>query len=98
MGVFVALVELPCTGAVYLAILSLLSLSGVTGSAISFLLLYNIIFVLPLILIVFLVYQGANTDFLEDLRKKHRHLMRAVIGLTLLGLGGWMIWFAQNQS
>lgn len=98
LGVFVALVELPCTGAVYLAILSLLALSGVNGLSIFFLLLYNFIFVLPLIIIVFLVSQGTNTEFLESFRKKHRGLARAVIGLTLLSMGIWMVWYAQNIS
>src|SRR3989344_233006 len=45
LGVFVALVELPCTGAVYLAILSMMALSGITTLNIELLLLYNIIFV-----------------------------------------------------
>lgn len=94
LGVFVALVELPCTGAVYLAILSLISLAGVSFSAIALIVLYNIIFVLPLIAILFLVYKGAELDKLELWRVKYRRLMRLAIGLTLIGLGGWMIWFA----
>lgn len=94
LGIFVALVELPCTGAVYLAILSILSLSGITFSALTFLILYNLIFVAPLIVILFLVYKGSSTVELEAWRKRHRHLMRLIIGLMLVGLGAWMIWFA----
>lgn len=94
LGVFVALVELPCTGAVYLAILSLLALAGVTTSALGLLIFYNFIFVLPLIIILLFVYKGISSEQLEAWRQKHRGLMRAVIGLTLLGLGSWMIWFA----
>lgn len=94
LGVFVALVELPCTGVVYLAILSILSLSGVSTSGVLLLVFYNIIFVTPLLIILFLFYKGANAQALEEWRKKHRGLMRAIIGLTLIGLGGWMVWFA----
>lgn len=94
LGVFVALVELPCTGAVYLAILSMLSLIGITGSSVVLLILYNIIFVLPLVFILYLFTKGAEADTLEKWRKKHRHLMRALIGLFLISLGAWMIWFA----
>lgn len=94
LGVFVALVELPCTGAVYLAVLSLMSLAGVSPGSIALLVLYNFIFVLPLIIILLSVYRGTTSDQLESWRKKHRKLMRAVIGLTLIGLGSWMIWFA----
>lgn len=94
LGVFVAIVELPCTGAVYLAILSLISLAGVSISSIVLLFLYNIIFVLPLIVILILFYRGAEADVIEKWRRKHRGLMRGAIGLTLIGLGAWMIWFA----
>lgn len=94
LGTFVALVELPCTGAVYLAILSILSLAGISTLSISLLVLYNIIFILPLMAILFIVYRGAETEAIEEWRKKHRKLMRLIIGITLIALGGWMIWFA----
>ena len=94
LGVFVALVELPCTGAVYLAVLSLLTLSGASMSSVTALLLYNFIFVLPLIVILFIISYGADADIVEAWRRKHRKLMRAVIGLTLIGLGAWMVWYA----
>jgi len=91
LGVFVALVELPCTGAVYLAILSVMSLSGVNATSIGWLIAYNIIFVLPLILILFAFYGGLSAEKIEVWRKKNRHIMRLAIGLILLFLGGWMI-------
>lgn len=97
LGTFVALVELPCTGAVYLAVLSILSLSGAAftaATAVSLLGLYNLIFVAPLVVILYLFYRGADSEKIEAWRRKHRHLMRALIGLMLIGLGVWMIWFA----
>ncbi|MEM3127127.1 MAG: GAP family protein [Candidatus Woesearchaeota archaeon] len=91
LGVFVALVELPCTGAVYLAVLALMSLSGVTIGHIWFLVLYNLIFVLPLIIILFAVYKGTSTEKFEHWRQKHKRAMRLITGLTLIILGLWMI-------
>ena len=91
LGVFVALVELPCTGAVYLAVLSLMSLSGLTISNFTFLLIYNFLFVLPLIVILFLVVNGMSTNKFNEWRKKNRALMRLLIGLLLIGLGSWML-------
>ncbi len=91
LGVFVALVELPCTGAVYLAILSLMSLAGISGATVFWLIAYNIIFVLPLIVILFAFYRGVSGERLEEIRKKHRKLMRGAIGTLLLFLGAWMI-------
>lgn len=94
MGVFVALVELPCTGAVYLAVLSIMALTGVTLLNIEYLLFYNLIFVAPLIFIVLAFVMGASTEKFEQLRKAHRGLMRLIIGLVLVGLGLWMIYTA----
>ncbi len=93
LGIFVALVELPCTGAVYIAILSLMSLAGVTASNVLLLILYNIIFVLPLAAILIAVIQGISTHKFEQWRQKYKGLMRLIIGLTLVGLGIWMISF-----
>ncbi len=93
LGIFVALVELPCTGAVYVAILSLMSLAGVTIDNVLLLVLYNIIFVLPLAAILVAVIQGTSTNKFEKWRQKYKGLMRLIIGLTLVGLGIWMISF-----
>lgn len=91
LGIFVVFVELPCTGAPYLAILGMLS-AGEYAAGIPLLMLYNLIFILPLIVIVGLVYTGKTSKALEKWRKKHRGLMRLVIGLILVSLGVYMIW------
>ncbi|PIN76178.1 hypothetical protein COV18_00590 [Candidatus Woesearchaeota archaeon CG10_big_fil_rev_8_21_14_0_10_37_12] len=94
LGVFVALVELPCTGAVYLAVLTLMASSGVSMSNLSLLVLYNFIFVLPLGVIVALFYKGVTAHKFEQWRLKNRSLMRLLAGLLLIGLALWMIWYA----
>ena len=91
LGVFVALVELPCTGAVYLAVLALMSFTGITVSNILFLVIYNVIFVIPLVVILLLVYRQSSTVKFERWRQKHKALMRLATGLVLLALGLWMI-------
>lgn len=92
LGVFVALVELPCTGAVYLAILALMSAAGVTLSNVEFLLIYNVIFVLPLLAILLSVAYGADLKSFKSWREEHKGLMRLLIGLLLLFMGAWMIY------
>ena len=91
LGMFVALVELPCTGAVYLAILSMMALSGFTPTIIFWLIIYNLVFILPLVVILIAFNAGMTHDRMEAWRKKHRKVMRLSIGLVLLLLGGWMI-------
>ena len=98
LGVFVALVELPCTGAVYLAVLALMSLAGVTTHNIILLIIYNLIFVLPLVVILFFVTKGVHWSKLERWRNKHKGLMRLAIGLLLLALAGWMIYYTLGVS
>jgi len=91
LGVFVVLVELPCTGAPYLAILAILS-TGNIAQGIPLLLLYNFIFILPLFVIIGVAYFGKSSKALETWRKKHRGFMRLSVGLFLVALGGYMIY------
>src|SRR3989344_4217793 len=65
LGVFVALVELPCTGAVYLGVLALVSIAGLTANNVFLLILYNFLFVLPLVIILFLIHRGGQTEKFE---------------------------------
>jgi len=91
LGVFVVFVELPCTGAPYIAVLGLLT-AGQYNQGIPLLLFYNLIFILPLFVIISLVYFGKTSRMLEKWRKKHRAMMRLSVGLFLLALGAYMVW------
>jgi len=92
LGFLVAAFELPCTGGIYLAILGLLSENTDKVLGIFYLLLYNLIFILPLIIIVILVVGGTKkTIELEQWRLKKRKWMRLAMGLTMLTLGILML-------
>jgi cytochrome c biogenesis protein CcdA len=90
LGVFVVLVELPCTGAPYFAVLALLA-QGAYTTAIPYLLLYNFVFVLPLLVIILIAFFGRG-EAIEEWRMRHRGLMRLGIGLFLIALGAYMIY------
>jgi len=87
LGFLVSMFELPCTGGVYLAILGLLSKSVSQASAVVLLLLYNIIFILPLIVLMFLVYFGYSAKGLESWRLKKRNYMKLFSGIFMILLG-----------
>lgn len=91
LGIFVVLVELPCTGAPYFAVLALLA-QGSYAVAVPYLLIYNFVFVLPLLVVVAIAYFGTASEKLEEWRQKHRGLMRLVIGIFLIVLGIYMIY------
>jgi cytochrome c biogenesis protein CcdA len=91
LGIFVALVELPCTGGPYLAILTVIANQGVNLAAYGLMALYNLIFVGPLIFIVVAAYLG--TYKIEDMKEwKHmnRPRMRMAAGLLMVTLG-WVL-------
>ncbi len=91
LGIFVVLVELPCTGAPYLAVLAILG-AGNYAQGIPLLLLYNFIFILPLFVIIGIAYFGKSSRILEAWRKEHRGGMRLAIGLFLIALGIFMLY------
>ena len=91
MGTLVALVELPCTGGIYLAILSLIANSGMKG--VVYLVIYNFIFVLPLILISYFVYRGAKVEVVNGWVQRNKRFMRLAAGIVMLGLAGSLLGF-----
>lgn len=96
LGAFVSAVELPCTGAPYLAIITLLS-QNFDFNAFLLLVLYNIIFVLPLIIILLLVACGIKLQKIQRWKQLNKSYMRLLIGLLLIGLG-WMLMLIANGT
>ena len=91
LGFFVTLVELPCTGAPYFAILALIG-KGNYNEGLPLLLLYNLVFIIPLFFIIGLAYFGKSSKNLEKWRKKNRGKMRLALGLFLIVLGLYMLY------
>ena len=96
LGAFVSAVELPCTGAPYLAIITLLSLNF-DFIAFLLLILYNIIFVAPLIIILLLVASGVKLHEIKRWKQTNRSSMRLYIGLLLIALG-WLLMLIANGT
>ncbi len=96
LGAFIAGVELPCTGAPYLAIITVLSLNF-NMSAFFLLLLYNVIFVLPLVIILLLVAGGTKISAIQNWKQANKGYMRLGIGLMLIGLG-WLLILIANGT
>lgn len=89
LGAFVAGVELPCTGAPYLAIITVLRVDF-NLTAFALMVLYNIIFVAPLIIILALVAGGAKISTVQKWKEESKGVMRLGIGLLLVALG-WIL-------
>ncbi len=87
LGFIVAAVELPCTGGMYLAILTLMSQTISRNTAIIYLLFYNFIFVLPLIIITLFFIKGFEAETLQSWLEKHKKKSRLIMGLVLIMVG-----------
>ena len=87
LGVLVGMFELPCTGGIYLAILSLLSNRMSIIDGIPYLLVYNLFFVLPMIVILAVVAFGIPVERLDQLRTEKRAVIRLLMGLVMILLG-----------
>jgi len=88
IGFVVCLFELPCTGGPYLVILGLLAEKTTILSAIPSLLLYNLVFVLPLLIITFAIYFGySNVSKATEWKDKNLRILHLVAGIIMLALG-----------
>ncbi|MBI2676170.1 MAG: GAP family protein [Candidatus Aenigmarchaeota archaeon] len=96
LGAFVALVELPCTGGPYLAVITVLK-ESFNFNAVLLLAYYNVIFVLPLIIILLMVYTGTKVQYLKKWKQQNRGYMRLLTGLLLIHLG-WLLMLIANGT
>jgi len=96
LGAFVAAVELPCTGGPYLAITTLLAKLGFSWKIFWLLVVYNFIFVLPLLVILGIVYFGINPNKVKKWKNTQKKWMRLFMGLVMLALGVLLILWANG--
>ena len=96
LGAFVAAVELPCTGAPYLAILTILRIDF-TICAFGMMVHYNIIFVMPLIIILIMVASGTKISVVSKWKEDSKGNMRLAMGLMFVALG-WILILIANGT
>ncbi len=89
LGILVTLVELPCTGGIYLGILSLMSVNQIHG--LGYLVLYNLIFILPLVVITFLIYKGEKIEGIKAWVENNKRWMRLFAGLIMIFLALYLL-------
>jgi cytochrome c biogenesis protein CcdA len=88
MGFVVCLFELPCTGGPYIVILGLLAQKTTQIAAIPILLFYNLVFILPLLVITFLVFRGFTTiESADRWKEKHTRKLHLIAGIVMIALG-----------
>ncbi|HRZ66679.1 MAG TPA: hypothetical protein P5521_00945 [Candidatus Omnitrophota bacterium] len=72
LGFLIALLEFPCTGQSYLPVVfALRNVPEMKARAVTYLLLYNLMFIIPLITVFILAYKGTSSGVLIGLMQKH---------------------------
>jgi cytochrome c-type biogenesis protein len=88
LGALISLCTVPCSGAVYIAIISLLALQESFALSYSYLLLYNVMFILPLVVILLAASSRPGLNRMARWNLHHRDSIKLGLGggVVLLGL------------
>jgi hypothetical protein len=88
VGFIVSLIEAVCTGQVYIpTIVLIMKEPALRLKAWAFLLLYNVMFILPLLAVFAFVAAGQKSDKINNLFKKNLGIAKVLLSVVFLGLG-----------
>ncbi|QRN83472.1 hypothetical protein JR338_01580 [Chloroflexota bacterium] len=91
-GLLVSLLELACTGQVYLpTIIFVSSIPELRLQAILYLVIYNLLFILPLVVIFVLVYFGTTSKDLTKFLQERAALVKFLMAFVFIALGSWLL-------
>lgn len=95
LGILAGILGFTCTGGIYISILGVMGKDMSVSAGLGWLVLYNLIFVLPLIIITLLAAYGISPERADHLRTRHKRALRALIAFILIALGaiillGWI--------
>ena len=86
LGVLVGLFEFPCTGGPYLFVMSLLHGTEFVRGLV-YLILYNLVFILPLIILLVLSSNGKVAETIDKMRREETKKFSLVVALLMIQLG-----------
>lgn len=90
-GIVVSFLELACTGQVYLpTIIFVMSMPDLQAQAAAYLLLYNLLFILPLVVVFVLTYYGTGAKQFSSILQQHASTVKLGLSMLFLLLGGWL--------
>jgi len=95
LGILAGILGFSCTGGIYISILGLMGRNMTVMAGLPYLVLYNLIFVLPLVLVTLLFAYGLSPERAERWRTENKRTVRVIIGIILVVLGmvilfGWL--------
>ena len=87
LGALVGLSEFPCTGGPYLMILGFLHDRATYVKGVAYLLFYNLIFIIPLLMALFIASNKAFLEKIQTWQKRKTIRIRFLSGLAMIILG-----------
>lgn len=90
-GVLVGICEFPCSGGVYMGIIALLAATTTFWQGLGYLALYNLIFVLPLLVILLTMKHPAATRHLQTLHSTLGQRLTLAMGWIMVIAGIWLL-------
>ena len=89
------MLEAVCVAKIYLpTIVFVLKTTNLKLKALSYLLLYNLLFVVPLLIIFCFALTGTTAERFQKILKGHLGLVKILMGVMFLGMGVFLIWRA----
>lgn len=89
----VGLCSIPCAGGIYAAIITLLASKTTYLTGFLYLMLYNVMFVLPLFILLLLAANPLTLAKLAEFRQKNEKTEKLVMGLMMIALGAAILIF-----
>ncbi len=92
-GFLVSFLELVCTGQLYLPTINfVLKTTPFKLQALAYLLLYNLMFITPLVIIFLFALLGVTSEQFSKILKKHLSAIKILMAILFLGLGVFLLW------
>ncbi len=94
VGLCVSILECACTGQVYLPTISLcLKLPSLRAKSFLYLVLYNVMFIIPLVIVFVFALKGLSSEKFSNFSQKHMKLIRLLLAGLFISLGIMIIIF-----
>src|SRR3989339_1177515 len=92
LGILVTLLETPCSLPIYVGTATILSQSGMAMPlVVLYFLYYNLLFVLPLIVVLVVMWRGQKLIEMKEWEHKAKRWMHLALAIVLLAIGTWLL-------
>ena len=92
-GFLVSILEAVCTGQLYLPTLAfILKTTPLKAKALAYLVIYNVMFIIPLFIIFLLALLGVTSSAFSQFVRKHLASVKLLMAIIFISLGIFLVW------